>query len=93
MTHDIFVIKNPRITEKSTDLSKAGKYVFMVKSDATKPEIKKAVQKLYNVKVRGVNITRIPGKPRRFRNAKGLSSGYKKAVVTLKEGEKIDVGV
>ena len=93
MTHDIFVIKSHRITEKATDLSKAGKYVFMVRSDATKPEVKKAVQKFYNVKVRGVNITRIPGKPRRFRNVKRLSSGYKKAIVTLKAGEKIDIGV
>lgn len=93
MNHGIFVIKNPRITEKATDLSKTGTYVFIVRPDATKPEIKKAVQKFYGVKVQGVNITRIPGKPRRFRNATGYSSGYKKAIVTLKAGEKIDIGV
>ncbi len=93
MAHDIFVIKHPRITEKATDLSKAGKYVFIVKPNATKPEIKKAVQEFYKVKVESVNVTRIPGKPKRFRNSTRHTSGYKKAVVALKEGEEIDIGV
>ena len=86
-----FLIKKPLITEKATDLKTAGKYVFMVEPWATKAEIRKAVRELYRVDAVAVNIVRIPGKPRRFRNIVGTKSGYKKAVVTLKSGQKIDV--
>ena len=88
---DTFLIKKPLITEKATDLASVGKYVFMVLPQATKPEIKKAVKELYRVDAIQVNITRIPGHPRRFRNIVGRKSGYKKAVVTLKAGQKIDI--
>ena len=91
MTKDIFIIKKPWVTEKATDLNGIGKYVFMVKLKATKPEVKKAIKELYRVDVRNVNIIRRQGKSKRFRNVRGTTAGYKKAVVTLKSGQKIDI--
>jgi large subunit ribosomal protein L23 len=91
MIKDIFIIKKPWVTEKATDLNKIGKYVFMVKSKATKSEIKKAVKELYRVEVEDVNTIRRSGKPKRFRNVRGRTEGYKKAIVTLKAGQKIDI--
>ena len=87
---DAFLIKKPMTTDKSTRMSDAGKYLFMVKSGATKPEIKKAVKAMYKVDPVAVNIANIPGKNKRFRNITGKHSGYKKAFVTLKSGQKID---
>jgi len=89
---DIFLIKQPQITEKSTGLNTMGKYVFVVKTSATKQEVKKAVKELYRVDVVGVNIVNTPGKTKRYRNMKSEHSGEKKAIVTLKEGQKIDLG-
>lgn len=89
---DIFLVQKPLVTEKATDLNAAGKYVFMVKPSATKPEVKKAVQSLYRVGVKEVHIVTIHGKPKRFRGLRKVTSGYKKAIVTLKPGEKIDLG-
>ena len=87
----VFIIKKPHITEKATDLSKIGKYVFMVEPSATKNEIKKALKKIYGVDVLKIQtITRQP-KMKKFRNRAGAKPGYKKAVVTLKEGQKIDI--
>ena len=90
--NDVFLIKKPLVTEKATSLNGAGKYVFMVKPSATKNEVKKAIQELYNVKPVRVNMVNRPPKGKRFRGRRGLRSGYRKAIVTLKTGETIDLG-
>ncbi len=84
-------IISPVITEKSTAASEHNKVVFRVASKATKPEIKAAVESLFNVKVTAVNTLNRAGKTKRFRGVAGKQSGYKKAVVTLAEGQSIDV--
>jgi large subunit ribosomal protein L23 len=84
-------IISPVITEKSTAASEHNKVVFRVASAATKPEIKAAVESLFNVKVTAVNTLNRAGKTKRFRGVAGKQSGYKKAVVTLAEGQSIDV--
>lgn len=81
----------PHITEKATVLAGARKYVFKVKKQANKIEIKKAIRELYGVNVADVNIINIPRRPRRMGRSEGYKSGYKKAIVTLAEGEKIEV--
>jgi large subunit ribosomal protein L23 len=81
----------PVITEKSTAASEHNKVVFRVASKATKPEIKAAVEALFNVKVTAVNTLNRASKTKRFRGVAGKQSGYKKAVVTLAEGQSIDV--
>jgi large subunit ribosomal protein L23 len=81
----------PVITEKSTAVSEHNKVVFRVASKATKPEIKAAVEALFNVKVTAVNTLNRAGKAKRFRGFQGKQSGYKKAIVTLAEGQSIDV--
>ncbi len=87
-----FVIKHPHITERSTDLQAEGKYVFMVASGASKPEIKKAVKAVYKVDAVAVNIINLPGKNKRFRGVlHGKPQGSRKAIVTLKKGQKIDL--
>ncbi|MEK7195349.1 MAG: 50S ribosomal protein L23 [Patescibacteria group bacterium] len=88
---DIFLVKKPWITEKSADLSSIGKYVFMVKPSATKPEIKKAIKDLYKVDPVSVNIIVRPAKKKKIGYLKGNQPKYKKAVVTLKEGQKIEI--
>jgi len=87
---DIFLIKKPLITEKSTDLSKTGKYVFIVKPNATKPEVKKAIKEIYKVDPVLVNIVNKPSKQKKMGRLRGRQSGYKKAIVTLKKGQKIE---
>jgi large subunit ribosomal protein L23 len=87
-----FVIKKPWITEKSTDLTAVGKYVFMVSHDATKPEIKKAIHALYKVDAVQVNVVNRHPKSKRFGGTmKGTQEGYRKAIITLKDGQKIDL--
>ena len=88
---DAFIIKKPWITEKSTDLSTSRKYVFLVKDGASKPEVKKAVKILYKVDAVSVNMVNRPAKTKRFGMMKGKEGGYRKAIVTLKEGQKIDL--
>jgi len=88
---DIFLIKRPLLTDKATQVSSEGKYLFVVKSGATKPEIKKAIHAMYKVDPVAVNTINIPGKTKRFQNIKGKHSGYKKAIVVLKKGQKIDI--
>ena len=89
---DVFLIKKPWVTEKSTGLATAGKYVFIVKQKATKPEIKKAVKEVYKVDAVAVNVVNRPPKRKRFGAAmKGMQEGYRKAIVTLKAGQKIDI--
>jgi large subunit ribosomal protein L23 len=85
------VIVGPVVTEKATTASEQNKVVFKVRKDATKPQIKAAVEKLFDVKVEGVNTLIRKGKVKRFRGTLGQQSDVKKAVVTLAEGQTIDV--
>jgi large subunit ribosomal protein L23 len=85
------VIVSPVITEKSTLLSEVNQVVFKVAPKATKPEIKAAVEALFGVKVMAVNTLIRKGKVKRFKGTKGRQSDVKKAVVTLAEGQSIDV--
>lgn len=84
-------ILSPVITEKSTLLSEHNQVTFRVRLEATKPEIRAAVENLFKVKVRKVNTIRVKGKTKRFRGQLGRRSDWKKAVVTLAEGHAIDV--
>ena len=85
------VILAPVITEKATMASEENKVVFKVRKDATKPQIKAAVEQLFDVKVTAVNTLVRKGKRKAFRGIRGQQSDIKKAVVTLAEGHKIDV--
>ena len=85
------VILGPVITEKSTLGSEHSQVTFKVRLDATKPQIKKAVQELFKVKVKKVNTLRVKGKTKRFKGVVGRRSDWKKAIVTLIEGEMLDV--
>jgi large subunit ribosomal protein L23 len=85
------VIVSPVITEKATALSEHNKVVFRVRKDATKPQIKAAVEKLFDVKVTGVNTLVRKGKTKRFRGTVGTQSDVKRAIVTLAEGQSIDI--
>ena len=84
------VLVRPRVTEKTTDLSKAGVYTFDVFERTNKVLIKKAVEELYGVKVKKVRLANMPQKPRLVRGKRGARPGYKKALVYLKEGDKIE---
>jgi len=85
------VIIAPVITEKATMASEHNKVVFKVRKTATKPQIKEAVEKLFDVKVKNVNTLTRKGKRKMFKNKVGLLSDVKRAVVTLEEGHRIDV--
>ena len=85
------IILSPIVTEKATMLSQHNQVAFRVPLDAKKPEIKAAVEKLFKVKVLAVNTLRQKGKLKRFRGFAGLRSDTKKAIVTLAEGQSIDV--
>ena len=85
------IIRSPVITEKSTLLSEHNQVMFNVAKTATKPEIKKAVEALFEVKVSAVNTLNRKGKTKRFRGIAGRQSDVKKAIVTLEEGQSIDV--
>ena len=85
------IIRGPVITEKATMGSEHGQVTFKVSLDATKPEIKTAVETLFNVKVEAVNTLRQEGKLKRFRGQTGRRAETKKAMVTLAEGQSIDV--
>lgn len=85
------LITAPVITEKTTILSEQNKVVFRVPLDATKPQIKEAVEALFKVNVTGVNTLVVKGKTKQFRGRPGKRSDVKKAIVTLKEGQAIDV--
>ncbi|MDX5369936.1 MAG: 50S ribosomal protein L23 [Alphaproteobacteria bacterium] len=85
------VLLAPVITEKSTLGSEHGQVTFRVPLNATKPEIKAAVEALFEVKVKAVNTLRVKGKTKVFRGIRGRRNDYKKAVVTLAEGQMIDV--
>jgi len=85
------VLVAPVVTEKSTLGSENNQITFKVAKDATKPEIKKAVEEVFKVKVQSVNTLNLPGKTKRFRGVEGKRSGIKKAVVRLEAGQNIDV--
>lgn len=85
------IIRSPVITEKSTMVSEHNQVVFKVPLDARKPDIKQAVESLFEVKVKAVNTLRQKGKTKRFRGMMGRRPDTKKAVVTLAEGHQIDV--
>jgi large subunit ribosomal protein L23 len=89
MHHD--VILSPVITEKATLLTEANQVVFRVSLDATKPRIAKAVAELFKVKVKGVNTITVKGKTKAARGRPYKRSDYKKAIVTLEEGQQIDI--
>ena len=86
------VIKSAVITEKSTDVTdKQNAYTFKVATDANRIEIKSAIEEIFDVKVKKVNTLRQSGKRKRIGRSLGMTKGYKKAIVTLQPGHKIDV--
>ena len=85
------VILSPVITEKATNASERNQVMFKVAPHATKPQIKEAVEKLFDVKVKSVNTLVRKGKKKAFRGRPGQQSDVKKAIVTLEEGHRIDV--
>ncbi|MCA3270195.1 MAG: 50S ribosomal protein L23 [Alphaproteobacteria bacterium] len=85
------VILAPVITEKATLGSQYNQYTFKVRIDATKPAIKQAVEKIFNVKVEGVRTSILPGKKKRFKQTLGQRSDVKKAIVTLAAGQSLDI--
>ena len=88
---DYDTIRAPIITEKSTLLAEDNKIVFEVPLQATKPEIRQAVENLFKVDVTRVNTMRVKGKTKRFRGVRGRRNDIKKAIVTLKEGQSVDI--
>ena len=85
------IIRSPVITEKSTLISEHNQVTFKVPLSASKPEIKEAVERVFAVKVKAVNTLRQTGKTKRFKGIIGRRPDYKKAIVTLAEGQQIDV--
>ena len=85
------LIVAPVITEKATVLNETGQVTFKVTLDATKPEIKAAVEGLFGVNVTAVNTVVVKGKAKRFRGRPGQRSDWKKAIVSLAEGQSIDL--
>ncbi len=84
------ILRRPLITEKSAVLQATGKYVFEVAREANKNQIKQAVEKAFKVKVTTVNVMTVPGKQRRVRRQQVLTPSWKKAIVTLRPGDKIE---
>lgn len=85
------VLKGPHVTEKATDLSQKNLYVFKVFPEVNKLEIKKAVEGLYGVNVVSVKIINVPSRKRRLGRIEGERQGYKKAIVRIAEGQKIEI--
>ena len=85
------IVRRPVITEKSSRASEHGQVMFRVPLTATKPQIRKAVELVFGVKVTAVNTIRLAGKVKRFRGRLGQRNAVKKAIVTLAEGQTIDV--
>ena len=88
-SHEILV--RPIITEKNTLLGEQGKYSFEVLPNANKIEIKRAVEEIFKVNVTAVNVMRVPGKMRRMGRHSGMTRSWKKAVVTLQPGQRIEL--
>jgi large subunit ribosomal protein L23 len=89
--HHYSIIKSPSITEKGTLVNATNTHVFNVARTATKPQIKKAIEGLFNVKVQSVNTLLRKGKVKRFKGRPAMLSDVKKAYVTLAAGERLDV--
>ena len=85
------IIKRPVITEKSTMDAALGKYTFEVAVGATKTQVRKAVEQLFDVKVEAVNVVNVKGKSKSFRNRAGRRGDWRKAYVRLADGQSIDV--
>lgn len=84
-------LRRPLITEKNTILQSQGKYVFEISSKANKHQVKRAVENTFKVNVMAVNIMRVPGKTRRVGRRQVLTQSSKKAIITLKPGDKIEL--
>ena len=89
--HYLDVIISPNITEKSTSLSEFNKVVFKVNKGASKNSIKRSIEKIFKVNVIKINTINLKGKTKIIKNKKTYKSGYKKAIVTLKKGQSIDL--
>lgn len=85
------VLQRPLITEKNSALQAQGKYAFKVAEEANREQIKQAVERAFKVTVTGVNVMTVPGKRRRMRGREITSPSWKKALVTLKPGDKIEL--
>ena len=85
------VLQHPYISEKASNLVKENQYIFRVFSEANKVEIKKAIEDVYGVDVEEVKIVKIPSKKRRLGRIEGTKSGFKKAIVKIKQGQIIEV--
>ena len=88
---DINLIKKPVITEKSTANAQFNKYIFEVRNDANKINIKKTIEEIYKVKVQKLNSLNVKSKPKVFKGQRGTRSELKRIIVTLKEGNTIDM--
>jgi large subunit ribosomal protein L23 len=84
------VLRRPLITEKNTELQNQNKYAFEIAGEANKPLVKQAVEKAFKVKVIGVNVLTVPGKTRRVGRRQVQTRAWKKAIVTLRAGDKIE---
>ena len=89
--HYLDTIISPNVTEKSTLLSEYNKIVFKVHKSANKDSIKKSIEKIFKVNVIKINTINLKGKTKTVRNKKTFKSGYKKAIITLKKGQSIDL--
>ena len=89
--HYLDVIVSPNITEKSTSLSEFNKVVFKVNKGASKNSIKRSIEKIFKVNVIKINTINLKGKTKLVRNKRAYKPGYKKAIVTLKKGQNIDL--
>ncbi len=85
------VIKKPHVSEKAGLLSEKNQYIFKVDPKVNKTEVKKAIEGMYRVNVTSVNMIKIPAKKRRLGKTQGFKKGYKKAIVTVKQGQKIEI--
>ncbi len=88
---DLNLIKKPVITEKSTANSQFNKYIFEVRNDANKINVKKTIEDIYKVKVQKLNSLNVKSKPKVFKGQRGTRSELKRIIVTLKEGNTIDM--
>lgn len=84
-------VKEPHISEKAGHLGEENKYIFKIYNNTNKSEIKKSVEGIYGVNVVSVNTIKIPAKKRRLGRTEGFKKGYNKAIVTIREGQKIEV--
>ena len=85
------VLRRPLVTEKGTHLQEKNKYLFEVAINANKPQVKQAIEKAFNVSVKSVNLMTVVGKKKRYGRAITQRPDWKKAVVTLKEGDSIQI--